>query len=220
MSVSLKVYKLDDRNFAPDEGQKALPVYADKFNDFVDRVETDLNRVYTTTGAEVSGLTITDYGNEIIHRTVLDGTFLSAADVLKDGALGAATAAMGKKIFDFPEGGIHVEAAVLDLTLVASLATASVEVGLGTVVATGATSALGASSTYEDVIDGNTGGVTCSTTGTAYQRVAAAESDAAAFDGCGTAKDLYLNAAAAWKGTGTFVVSGTVSLVWSYLGDY
>ena len=223
MATSLNAYKINDRNFTPDEGQKSLPVYADKFNDVIDIVETNGNLKYTTTGAAVSGLTITDYGNEVDHRTVIAGTFFTAAGVLTAAALpGAASPrAFGKKVFDFPAGGIRVSNAVFDLDIEASLSSTAAEIGLGTVIATGATATLANSSTFGDIINGTSGGITAGTAGNPgdYQRVAAAETDAAAFDGSSTAKDMYLNIAAAWDATGTYIVSGTISFNWSFLGD-
>jgi len=224
MPVSLSVNKVTDRNFAPTEGKKALPVYAEKFNDIVDIISTNENRVYTTTGAAVSGLTITEYGDEVNHRTELAGTFLNIADVTVAGILPGATGlAFGKKIFDFPAGGIRVSNALFDLEVEASASSTAAEIGLGTVVATGATGNLGgAGDTMEDIIVGSSGGITAGTAGApgAYQRVAAAETDAVAFDGCSTAKDMFLNVAARWAETGTFIVRGTISFNWSYLGDY
>jgi len=224
MSTSLNQYKVTERNFAPDPGQKGLPVYADKLNDIIDILETELNTKDDTVGAEVTGLTVVEYGDEVNHRTVLSGTFLTAAGVLAGGALPGATAlAFGKKIYDFPAGGIRVSNAILDLEVEASLSSTAADIGLGSVVATGATGNLGADGTFEDVIDGSSdGGVTAGTAGDpgAYQRVAAAETDAAAFDGCSSAKDLFLNVAAQWEATGTFILRGTISFNWTYLGDY
>ena len=226
-TVSLNANKVTERNFAPDPGQKAIPVYADKFNDLIDVVEDASNLLYTTTGTQASGLTITEYSSaETYHRTVLEGTFFAASDVLTAAALPGAGSprAFGKKIFDFPEGGVRVEAAVMDLTLVASLSSTAAEIGLGTTLATGATASLGgAGATTENIIDGSTAGATSNTSGSGggtYQRVAAAETDAAALDGAGTAVDMYLNIAAGWDETGTYIVAGTISFNWSYLGDY
>ena len=223
MATSLNANKVSGKNFAPTEGQKAIPVYSEKLNDVIDLLETELNVKYNTAGTEATGLTVAEYGDEVNHRTVLSGTFLTAADVLAGGALGASALAFGKKIYDFPAGGIRVSNAILDLEVEASLSSTAADIGLGSVVATGATAALGADSTFEDVIDGSSdGGVTAGTAGDpgTYQRVAAAETDAAAFDGCSTAKDLFLNVAAAWEATGTFILRGTISFNWTYLGDY
>lgn len=225
MAISLDVNKVTERNFAPTDGKKAIPVYAEKLNDVVDLLSTNENRVYTTTGAQAAGLTITEFGDEVNHRTVLEGIFFTAASVLTAAALPGAGSprAFGKKIFDFPEGGIRVSNAVMDLTLVASLSSTAADIGLGTAQATGATAALGADSTYEDIVDGSDGSVTAGTAGSGggeYQRVVAAEADAVALDGTSTAKDMFLNIAAGWDATGTYIVAGTISFNWSYLGDY
>jgi len=223
MATDLSGLKIDERNFAPDQGQKAIPVYADKLNDVIDNIETEQNLKYTTDGTIVSGQEPkVEYGDEVYHRTVIEGTFVSIADAnLPDGALTGATLAFGQKIFDFPQGGIHVCGAVFDLTLTTDDFqghTAAAYIGLGTVQATGATAAL--EDTWENIVDGYSGGVTASTGGADYHRVAAAESDAKGLDGTTTAIDMYLNVAGDWhNATGTYVVAGKISFNWSFLGD-
>ena len=82
MAVDLTGLKVDERNFAPDQGQKALIVYADKLNDVIDNIETQQNLVYTTDGTIVSGQEPkVEYGDEVYHRTVIEGTFLDISNV-------------------------------------------------------------------------------------------------------------------------------------------
>ncbi len=170
MATSLNANKVTARNFPPTEGQKAIPVYSEKFNDLVEIVETNGNTRFTTEGAQPAHLTVTEYGNEVDHRTVIAGTFLQASDVLAAGELpGAANTGLGfgKKIYDFPEGGIRVSNAIIDVTIEASLSSTAAELGLGSVVATGAAQTIGAlSATMEDIVDGSTdGGITAGTAG-------------------------------------------------------
>ena len=238
-----KDFNLNERNFLPRSGQKPLPVYTEKYNDAMNTLEslqaavtgsgglddqiTNLQAAVTgavgrasSEGTVATGLTVVESGNEVVHRTKISGTMFDVADI-KAGALTDANKAFGAKIYDFPAGGIRVHNAVLDLTLTASLSTAKPEIGIGTVVATGATSTLGgAGATTEDIIDGVAAGASAASTGGATDRVAAAETDAAALDGGTTAKDAYLNFAAAWGATGTFTVAGDVYLTWSFLGNY
>ena len=226
MATDLSGLKVNERNFAPDYGQKAIPVYADKLNDVIDNIETEQNLVYTTDGTIVSGQEPkVEYGDEVYHRTVIEGTFLDISDItnlqITSGVLTGATTAFGAKIFDFPEGGIHVCGAVFDLVLsgVAGHPVAAY-IGLGTVQATGATSTLDNGTGYEDIVDGYSGGITATTAGTDYHRVAGAENDADALDGTTTAVDMYLNVASTWQScNGAYTIAGKISFNWSFLGD-
>ena len=244
-----KDFNLNERNFLPRSGQKPLPVYTEHYNKAMDTLEdlqdavtgsgglddqiTNLQAVATgtsmpkydsvgavpTTGAWGNILTVVESGDEVTHRSKISGTVFTVAGI-KAGALTNANKAFGAKIYDFPAGGIRVHNVVLDLTLTGTLSTATPEVGIGTLVATGATSTLGgAGATTEDIIDG-VASPAITSAGAALHRVAAAETAAAAFDGGTAAKDAYLNFAAAWGATGTFVVTGDVYLTWSFLGDY
>ncbi len=236
-------FNLNERNFTPRSGQKALPVYTEHYNRSMDTLEalqlavtgaggysSDIDNLqaavtgssqpkYTTTGAGASGLTVVESGNEVMHQSKISGTFFDVADI-KAAALTDADKAFGAKIYDFPEGGIRVHNAVFDLILTATLSTETPSIGIGTVVATGATSVLDNGTGFEDIIDGSSAANAMTAGGATANRVAAAETDAIALDGCTSAKDAYLNFAGAWGGTGTFVATGNVYLTWSYLGDY
>jgi len=229
-------FNLNENNFLPRSGQKPLPVYTEKYNRSMDTLEALQAAVtgsgglqeyvtgssqpkYTTTGAGASGLTVVESGDEVTHQSKISGTLFNVANI-KAGALTDAVKAFGAKIYDFPEGGIKVHNAVFDLILTSSLSTAEPMIAIGTVVATGATSTFDNTATFEDIIDGASAANAMTSTGADANRVAAAETDAAALDGCTSAKDAYLNFADNWNATGTFVVTGNVYLTWSYLGDY
>ena len=246
MAVDLN---LNERNFLPRAGQKPIPVYTEKYNRAMDTLEAlqaavtgsggysaDIDNLQAavtgtsmakydsagaapTTGAWGNVLTVVEYGDDVTHRSKISGTVFTVAGI-KAGALTNANKAFGAKIYDFPAGGVRVHNAVFDLVLTGTLSTATPEVGIGTVVATDATSTLGgAGATTEDIIDG-VASPAITSAGADLHRVAAAETDAVAFDGGTAAKDAYINFAAAWGATGTFTVTGDVYLTWSFLGDY
>lgn len=158
----------------------------------------------------VANGTVKEYGDKYSHVSVISIT--SFAQAVAGAALG-----FGKKIYDFPEGLVKCKRAVIDITMTAATSEDVGEVGLGTVVASGAVSTLGGTATFEDIVDGfaNTAP---STTGGATQ--AGKECEAGILDGTSTAKDLFLNFAATWTPSEDITIAGTVTLFWDYLGDY
>lgn len=132
----------------------------------------------------------------------------------------------GTKIYDLPEGRIHVLGCTATLqqkttSTLASTLNASVTgaIALGTATA----SNVSLTSTMVDLLPSTafTSSATINVAGTA---VSAALAAAAQFDGTSTAKDVYLNTAYATTtdvdGNATQTISGTVVLTWVQLGDY
>lgn len=164
-------------------------------------------------GDAADGVTAEEFGDGIMHKTVL-----TIAEFTQ--AIAGANLAFGKKLYDFPEGLIRVFNYVIDITVTAATETGTPEVGLGTATGTGANATLGAvGATAEDIADG-TAMSAISSSGTAYQASGVAESDANSLDGHTTAKDLFLNLAAGWSATEDLTISGTVTILWAHIGDY
>lgn len=125
------------------------------------------------------------------------------------------------KLYDFPEANLFFLGGTASLTLTAGVGgitdTAAAVVAVGT--ATLATADATLTGTEADLIPSTaatlTGGV-----GTAAGKTVTAS--AVAFDGTATAKDAWLNIAVPDAGStanDTFSVSGTITLIWSNLGD-
>jgi len=107
----------------------------------------------------------------------------------------------------------------MKLTYVASGAcTVNPEVGLGTVVGSGANTTLGAvGATTEDIRDGGALGAFNGAVAVNYEGQLTIETDL--LDGSTTPKDLFLNVAGNWATNVTLTYSGTVTLIWAVVND-
>ena len=160
----------------------------------------------------VANGTVTEYGNKYQHVSTIKVTAFTQA-------IAGAALSFGKKIYDFPEGIIKCTRAVFDVNMIAPTDTIVGEIGLGTVVGSGANATLGAvGATAEDIVDGFATTEPAASPGADTQ--AGKEAEAGQLDGTSTAKDLYLNFAATWTATESLTISGTVTLFWEWLGDY
>ena len=132
----------------------------------------------------------------------------------------------GTKIYTFPEGRILVLGVTATLrqkttsTLASTLnASSTGAISLGTATASSTTLA----TTMVDLLPSTafTSSATVNTPGTA---VSAALASSAQFDGTSSAKSMYLNTAYATTtdvdGDATQTISGTINIIWVYLGDY
>lgn len=150
--------------------------------------------------------TVSEAGDAKVHYTTItlkNGVTLSPA--------GAANLAFGKQLYTFPSGKIAVVSAVIDVKLQGGgvVDADTPDVGLGSVVASGAVALLSGTATFENILTGQTA-TNCS--GTAIKAVRQ--------EGYGatTASSVYLNVADGWAGADTLTLSGTVILQWVYLG--
>jgi hypothetical protein len=170
-----------------------------------------------------STVTATETGGGILHRTVLTctATPITIADDAGTAQYG------GVKIYDFPEGMICTLGAVVDGSITAGVTGTIIDafdgdIALGTATATTGATLTG---TEADILQSTalTQGVS-KVANCDAQSVATAltESGARWHDGTATAKDLFLNFvidddATHTAGTATF--TGTVTVVWTSLGD-
>jgi hypothetical protein len=184
----------------------------------VNRQLTDLASVGAKNGATI---TVQEFGNGIVNKTVLTctATPISIADDAGVAQYG------GVKVYDFPEGMICTYGAVIDgsLTGYASLIdTFDGDVALGTVTATTGNTLTGteANILQSTPLTQAVGEVAnCDTQSIA---TALTESGARWLDGTATAVDMYLNFVIddnAAHGAGTATFTGTISFLWSVLGD-
>lgn len=171
-------------------------------------------------GALVAALTsVNEQQGFSVHTTVIT---LSATSVPVTDALAYA----GIELYDFPEGRIlilgatgTVQWAVTSTRASTINDSASLTWGLGTATASAATLA----TTMQDLLPVTTKVLSAATTAlnTASTVPLAASTQ---FDGTATAKKAFLNASFATgtdiDGDGTMTATGTITIVWAFLGDY
>lgn len=169
-----------------------------------------------------TGSTAVEYGNGLLHQTVI--TLAALPVSLSDTNVGG-----GTKIYDFPEGRIRVIGAVGTITptttsvLTSTLnASKTLSWGVGSVQTTSQASGTLAT-TQQDIINAAsaTSSATINVAGTAGN---GKDGGDVAFDGTATAIDAYLNVgvptATDIDADATITVSGTITITWEYLGDY
>lgn len=163
-----------------------------------------------------TGVVAAEFGNGIVHKTVLTVTALSvtSTDATTDGAFGT------QKVYDFPAGPIQILGASYNLALTksgAGIATnAAVVVGLGTVAAVAGDTL---ETTEQDIIPSTTATLS-SGVGTAAKHGSVVTT---AFDGHTTPIDAILNFAMPDAGTSAnaaILFTGTITIHWVNLGDY
>ena len=168
-------------------------------------------------GAVVSGATVVEYGDGIVHKSVF--TFnksITLTDTSGAGTCGSF------KFYDLPEGAIEILGVVVDLD--GSSASGSTH-GLNAdadgdfAIGTAACNVGALASTEADVVASTEIAQFATTMGPIHGQNAAVTY----FDGTGTAKDLYLNVIfddADSSGNDTLLVTGTVTVYWINRGDY
>lgn len=164
-----------------------------------------------------TGVTVVEYGDDVIHKTVLTLASLSVTmtDASTNGCHGT------QKLYDFPAGAITVLGAFMNLTTLAGAGGiadgAALVAGLGT-AAVGTNNAT-LTSTEQDLLSSTAGTLTAGA-GTLKKY---ASPITTTYDGTATAIDAILNIAvphADSSASDTVTVNGTVILYWINLGDY
>lgn len=170
-----------------------------------------------TTAATTS---VEEYGFGPHHFTKLTMTSFAVGITADNASLG-----IGAKFYTFPAGTIAVKSVSLvgGLTAAISVTTNTPEVGVGSVIASGAVSVLSGTATFEDFIDGNvsgTGGDTVApdVAGGTFYKSSSFTSNVVIKTTGGKARDLFLNAAAAWvdvTAAGALTFTGVVTIEWA-----
>lgn len=163
----------------------------------------------------VTGLTGVEYGDGVNHVTVL------TMDEMPVGSpVAAANLAFGKKLYTLPAGAQIVEAVYMDLALegTTTIAGDTPDVGIGSVIASGAVAVLGGNGTFEDYLTGQTSGAIDGT----HDIEKASGATAGALTGIAlnistSAKTIHLNVADGWAGAGDVTATGRIVLVWKSL---
>ncbi len=164
-----------------------------------------------------STVTATEYGNGIVHQTVL--TLAATPITLTDDA--GAGQYGGVKLYDFPAGNIFVVGAVIDadiLLLTPFIDTAEGDIGLGT---TAVTDGNALATTEQNIIITTAIAAMVAKAGP----VNAQSADVATLAAAGTTdSDLYLNLRiddnVAHATTPGNTITGTVTITWLNLGDF
>lgn len=161
-------------------------------------------------GAAQTGTTAVEYGNGRQHVTVLTvSTTLGAI-------AGGADLGLGKKVYVFPAGAVIVKSAYISMALDESdgnITADTPDVGLGTVVASGAVNVLGGTGTFEDILTGRAA-ADCNATATVGAVVNQILSVAT-----GGAHDVFFNVADGWAASGETAcpIAGTIVLEWVFV---
>jgi len=161
-------------------------------------------------GTAGTNVTATEYGDGRSHITKL--TLTSAAITIGDNA----SLGTGSLIYTFPAGPLHVESSSINVGVTLTTGTPTTdtpEIGLGSVVASGAVAVLGGTPAFEDIMGGASTPVLADLAGTAelFTHVCDLKLEAA------DAHTVYLNLADAYADvTDTAAtVTGTVWLKWT-----
>ena len=162
-------------------------------------------------GAVANGVTATEYGDGVMHKTVLS---LAEIPVVVVGATGVGFG--GVKLYDFPEGRVLVLGVTVDSLIVT--------VGTGLDAADGGDWSFGTVISANATLDGTAVDLAPKTSAdpiNGANSVALAAS--AQFDGTTTAKDLTFSLIVDdgdIAGTVENTIAGAVTVTWMNLGDY
>lgn len=192
---------------------KALVVDSNK--DLASLRDVTLRNLKTTgnVGAANAGTTAVEYGDGAYHRTVLTvNTTLPAI-------AGGANLGVGKLLYTFPAGAIIIDAAYMSIAITqtqGNITADTPDVGLGTVIASGAVAVLSGTATFEDILTGQTA-ADCN--GTATVKTAIPTAAVPLIVEAGGAHTVHLNVADGWAASGDAAATlvGTVVLSWRFL---
>ena len=162
------------------------------------------------TGTVADGVTAVEYGDGTFHKTVL--TVNSTLPAIAGGA----ALGVGKLLYTLPAGAELVDGAYMSMALTAAggnIDADTPDVGVGTVIATGAVSVLSGTATFENIITGQTA-TDCS--GTASVVTTAPTAGTALASEAAGAKTIYFNVADTWAASGETAcpISGTITIFW------
>lgn len=179
---------------------------------------TDIGSVPST----ISTVSVTEYSTGMDVVTVLTlNNFVVGALAGAGAALG-----MGNIVYAFPTGDMHVEVAYSfeNLVLTCPGTAVNADVGLGSVIASGAVATLDGTGTFEDRKTGVTIG-TAASGGTAVTSgpvgATAGILTGIALNGASAVKNVFLNAAGTWNANNTsnLTASGRIYIKWTRMSN-
>lgn len=166
-------------------------------------------------GAVAAGVEAQEFGDGRNFTTVLDFT-----DLVMGSTGGAANKAMGKLLYTLPAGAQVVEAVNMEVALnnaSGELDADTPDIGVGSVIATGAVAVLGGTATFEDYVTGQTA---ADANGTVTKKLSAATAGALtgiALNGAAAAKTIHLNVADGWAADEPVLATGRVVVKWTLM---
>ncbi len=164
-------------------------------------------------GTANTGTTAVEYGDGYSHTTVL------TVNTVLPNIPGGASLGTGVLLYTFPSNAhaLWVSYMSIGITQTTGHINANTpNVGLGTVIASGAISVLSGTATFQDII---TGSNAANCTGTATVSAVAPTAGAPFIKLSGGVHTVFFNAAAAWAASGdpAALLTGTVVLNWTFL---
>jgi hypothetical protein len=164
-------------------------------------------------GTAATGVTAVEYGDAINHKTVL------TIDSVLPAIAGGADLAVGKLVYTLPAGAILIKGSYMSMALTAAdgnIDADTPDVGIGTVIASGAVAVLSGTATFENIVTGQTA-TNC--TGTAIVKTTAPTAGTSLAIEAADAHTVYFNVADGWAASGEAAcpISGTIILEWSFM---
>jgi hypothetical protein len=169
----------------------------------------------STVGTAGTGFTAAEYGNDFNRQTFL------TVDTVLPAIAGGANLAVGKLAYTFPAGAIQIDSAWFSLGITQTQGNINAdtpEVGLGTVIASGAVAVLGGTATFENIIIGDGAAANCTGTPTVKQQIPTA--NVPLIIAAAGAHTVYVNVADGWATSGDAgaLLAGSILLNWRFLG--
>lgn len=193
-------------------------------NTFANLITSAAPQTTTGNGTAATNVTATEYGDGVIHKTLLTCSAFSLGTAGDEAGVGQY---LGAKLYDFPAGLIMTLGAVIDgaVTLAAPAIDAwDGDIGLGTAAPTDHASGVnGAGTAILDSTATTQASSKVATVDAVSACTALTEAGSRWLDGTSTAIDLFMNLLvddeAAHDNTITGTFTGTVQIVWINLGD-
>lgn len=163
-------------------------------------------------GTPNTNVTAVEYGDGLNHTTELSFSAMAVP-----GPTAAANEAHGYLLYTFPAGAHIHEVTYMSVALQGggTVDADTPDVGIGSVIATGAVAVLGGTATFEDYITGQTAGDCAGTATVAMTAATAGYGTGISLNASGDTKTVHLNYADNWAGADTLAATGKVVLKWT-----
>lgn len=176
-------------------------------------IRTPFGETVEAIGTAATGVTAVEEGDGNFHKTTL--TVSSTLPAIAGGA----DLAVGKLLYTLPAGAHAVKVSYMSMALTAAdgnIDADTPDVGIGTVIASGAVAVLSGTGTFENLITGQTA-TDCS--GTATVATLAPTAGATFPIAAAAAHTIHFNVADGWAASGEAAcpIAGTVVIEWTTL---